>query len=125
MARKKVESEVDELELEDDFDVEEDEEAKASKKKGKGKKKAEPKGIGATQVAEALGVDPKTFRAWLRRVKDNPDSGLELDHEHKARYNFGNTISSPQAKKVMKLWTESSHERGRPKKDEEESDEDE
>lgn len=124
MARKKAE--VDELELEEDFDVEEDEEAAAaSKKKGKGKKAAAPKGVGATQVAQELGVDPKTFRAWLRRQLNAEDNPLGIDHEHKARYNFGNTISSPQAKKVMKLWKESSHEKGRPKKDEESSDEDE
>lgn len=122
MARKKAAtSEVDELELEDDFEVEEDEEAKASKKKGKGKKAAEPKGVGARQLADHIGVEAKTFRAWLRRQSDED---LGIDHEHKARYQFGNTINSPQAKKVIKLWNESSHEKGRKKK-EAESDEDE
>lgn len=114
----RAKTEVDELDLEDDFDVEEEEEVQASKKKAKTKKET---GIGARQVAEALGVDPKTFRAWLRR--QDPEA-IGFDHEHKSRYNFGKSMNSPGVKKVMKLWKESSHERGRKKK-EEESDEDE
>lgn len=120
--RKKAE--VDELEIEDDFEVEEDEEATAAKKgKGKTKAKKEDAGVGARQLAEEIGVDPKTFRAWLRRMVS--DGKIEMDHDHKSRYNFGKTINSPQAKAVIKLWKDSSHEKGRKKKEEEDSDEDE
>ncbi len=104
MARKAAE--VDELELEDDFDVEEEEEAKTKPKA----KKAAPKGVGARQIADHVGADPKTFRAWLRRKIASGD--LEIDHDQKARYNFGNTINSPTAKKVIKAWNAESHEKG-------------
>lgn len=114
-------SEVDELEIEDDFDVEEDEEETAAKKGKKKSKKAEDKGVGARQIAEELGVDAKTFRAWLRRKI--ADGSIELDHEHKSRYSFGNTINSPAAKRVMKLWNEDDHERGRKKKEADDEDE--
>lgn len=117
MAKKKA-TQVDELELEDDFEVEDEEEAAATPKS---KKKAAPKGVGARQVADHIGVDPKTFRAWLRRMLAAEE--LEMDHEHKGRYNFGNSINSPQVKKVVKLWNASSHERGRPKKDDDSEDE--
>jgi len=96
---------VDELELEDDFDVEAEAEPAA-----KAKAKA-PAGVGARQIAEQVGADPKTFRAWLRRMLANGE--LEIDHEHKGRYNFGKSLNSPAAKRVIKLWNESSHERGR------------
>ena len=99
---------VDELELEDDFDAEADEESDAAPTK---KAKA-PSGVGATQIANHVGADAKTFRAWLRRMVAS-DSIAGLEHEHKGRYNFGKTITSPLAKRVIKLWNESSHERGR------------
>ncbi len=103
---RKAASEIDELELEDDFDVEEEEEAKAKPKA----KKAAPKGVGARQMADEVGADPKTFRAWLRRKLESGD--LELEHDAKARYNFGTTINSPMAKRVIKMWNSESHEKG-------------
>ena len=103
MARKAA---VEDLELEDDFEVEEEEESKAKPKS----KKAAPKGVGARQIADEVGADPKTFRAWLRRKIAAGD--IELDHDEKARYNFGNTIGSPKAKAVIKLWNSESHEKG-------------
>ncbi len=105
---RKAATDVDDLEMEEDFDVEEEDEAPA-----KSKKKAAPKGVGASQLAAALpgDVDPKTFRAWLRRKVESGDIVME-GHEAKGRYNFGNTINSPLAKRVIKLWKSESHERG-------------
>ncbi len=106
MAPRKA-AEVDELELEEDFDVEEETEAKSKPKA----KKSAPKGVGARQMADEVGADPKTFRAWLRRKIESGD--LEMtDHEAKGRYNFGTTIGSPLAKKVIKMWNSESHEKG-------------
>jgi len=104
MARKAAD--VEDLELEDDFEVEEEDE-KPTKAKAK---KAAPKGVGASQIAAEVGADPKTFRAWLRRKIAAGD--IEMDHEEKARYNFGNAIGSPKAKAVIKLWNSESHEKG-------------
>ncbi len=105
---RKAASEIEDLEMDEDFDVEEEAESAP-----KSKAKSAPKGVGATQLAAALPgeVDPKTFRAWLRRKVEAGD--IELDnHEAKGRYNFGNTINSPLAKKVIKLWGSESHEKG-------------
>ncbi len=104
MARKAA-SEVEDLEMDEDFDVDEETESPT-----KSKAKAAPKGVGARQMAEEVGADPKTFRAWLRRQIQS--GAVEMDHDVKARYNFGNTINSPQAKKIIKLWNAESHERG-------------
>ena len=110
MARKAVE-ELDDLDLED-FDVEEEEEVKA-KKKGKGATKSDkPKGIGARQLAEHLEAEPKTFRAWLRR-KIEAGELPELDtREAKSRYDFGASLTSPVAKKIITMWNSDSHEKG-------------
>ncbi len=108
MARKAAQD-IDDLELEDDFDVDDEEETQAKPRT----KKAAPKGVGATQLAAALPgeVDPKTFRAWLRRKVAAGDIDMG-DHEAKGRYNFGNTLNSPLAKRVIKLWNSESHEKG-------------
>jgi len=103
---RKAASEIDELELEDDFEVEEEEEEKTKPKA----KKEGPKGVGARQMADEVGADAKTFRAWLRRKIESGD--IEIDHEFKGRYNFGTTINSPMAKKVIKMWGSESHEKG-------------
>jgi len=112
VARKAATDDLDALDLEDeDFEVEEDEEAKASAKGKKSSKKSEkPKGIGAREMAEHLGAEPKTFRAWLRRKQDAGD--VEMDREAKTRYDFGASLNSPTAKTVIKLWNEDSHEKG-------------
>jgi len=105
---RKAASEIEDLEMDEDFDVEEEEETPA-----KAKSKSAPKGVGASQLAAALpgDVDPKTFRAWLRRKVESGD--IELDnHEVKGRYNFGNTINSPKAKQIIKAWNSESHEKG-------------
>jgi hypothetical protein len=107
-------TDVDDLDLEEDFDdldVEE-EEKRATKKKASGK--AKPKGIGASAVAEKLGVDPKTFRAWLRRKTAAGDINV-ADHEHKQRYTWENWKDS-ELVAIMKAWNEDSHERGGAKK---------
>ncbi len=106
MARKAAE--IEDLELEDDFEVDEEEEKKAKPKS----KKAAPKGVGASQIAAEVGADPKTFRAWLRRKIASEELSVDLNHEEKARYNFGNTMGSPKAKAVIKLWNSESHEKG-------------
>ena len=109
MARKAASEEIEDLEMDEDFDVEEEDEAPAKSKA----KSSAPKGVGASQLAAALpgDVDPKTFRAWLRRKVESGD--IELDnHEVKGRYNFGNTINSPLAKKIIKAWNSESHEKG-------------
>ncbi len=105
---RKAATDVDDLEMEEDFDVEEEDEAPAKRKKA-----TAPKGVGASQLAAALpgDVDPKTFRAWLRRKVESEDIVME-GHEAKGRYNFGNTINSPLAKRIIKLWNSESHERG-------------
>lgn len=109
MARKA--DDLDDLELED-FDAEEEEEAKATKK-GKGSKKdSAPKGIGARAMAEHLEAEPKTFRAWLRRKIEAGAFPELVDREAKTRYDFGASLTSPIAKKVIKAWGEDSHERG-------------
>ena len=107
MARKAASDEIEDLEMDEDFDVEEEEETPA-----KSKAKSAPKGIGASQLAAALpgDVDPKTFRAWLRRKVEAGD--IELEHDPKGRYNFGNTINSPKAKQIIKAWNSESHEKG-------------
>ena len=100
-------TDVDDLDLDDFDDLDEEEEERAAKpKKGKSK----PKGIGASAVAEKLGVDPKTFRAWLRRKVAAGD--IEIgDHDFKARYTWANW-KSPELVAIMKAWKSDSHERG-------------
>lgn len=113
MARKADVDEFDDLDLEEDFDVEEEEETKAKKKgKSSSKKSDKPKGIGARQLAEHLEAEPKTFRAWLRRKIENGDVPQLVNRETNTRYDFGSTLNSPVAKKVIKLWTEDTHEPG-------------
>lgn len=114
MARKAADEDLDALDLEEDFEAEEEEEEKAQKKgKGKSKKDDKPKGIGAREMAEHLGAEPKTFRAWLRRLMEAGElPELADNHEHKQRYSFGSSVNSNLAKKITKLWNETSHERG-------------
>lgn len=101
------------LDLEEDFDVEEEEEAKAKKKGKSGSKKSdEPKGIGAKALAEHVGAEPKTFRAWLRRKIEAGDLPELEDREPKQRYNFGNSLNNNLCKKIQKMWDEDSHEQG-------------
>lgn len=104
MARKTAEEDLDALDLEDeDFEVEEDEETKAKGKKGS-KKDDTPKGISASQMAEHLGTDPKTFRAWLRRKLAAEELSTLDDHEHKARYDFGSSLKTNASRQVIALW---------------------
>lgn len=114
MARKAADEDLDALDLEEDFEAEEEEEEKAKKKgKGKSKKDSTPKGIGAREMAEHVGAEPKTFRAWLRRKMEAGElPELADDHEHKQRYDFGNSVNSNLGKKIKKMWDEDSHERG-------------
>lgn len=115
MARKSAtDEELDALDLEDeDFEAEEDEETKAKSKGKKGSKKDDkPKGIGAREMAEHLGAEPKTFRAWLRRKKAAGEITTLDDHEHKQRYDFGSSLNSNAARQIIKLWEEDSHEPG-------------
>ena len=89
----------------DDLDAEEEE-----KNTKKGGSKDKPKGIGATAVANKLGVEPKTFRAWLR---NNVASGKVAvkGHEFKGRYSWA-SWKDPELVALMKSWSEASHERG-------------
>lgn len=105
MARKKADP-VEDLDLEEDFeDFDEEEEAEA-KPKRRGKKAAAkeetPKGIGAREMAEFLEVEPKTFRAWIRRKLEAGELDLG-DREAKQRYNFGEDFDSPEAQAVIQL----------------------
>jgi hypothetical protein len=102
----------DDLELEEDFDDldSEEETKKAKTPRGKGTAKAKPKGIGASAVAEKLGANPKTFRAWLRRKVSSGDLKV-ADREAKARYTWTNW-KDPELVAVMKAWGQDSHERG-------------
>jgi hypothetical protein len=115
LARKAADTEFEDLDLEDeDFDVEEEEETKA-KKKGKGassKQSDKPKGIGATALAEHLGAEPKTFRAWLRRQVEAGKFPELSNREAKSRYDFGASVNSPTAQKIIKAWNSESHEKG-------------
>lgn len=100
---------IDDLDLEDfdDLDVEEEEKQATKKSKGKASK---PKGIGASAVAEKMGADAKTFRAWLRRKIAAGDIEVE-GHEFKARYTWPNW-KDPELVAIMKAWKEDPHERG-------------
>lgn len=113
MARKAEIDDLD-LDLEEDFEADEEEESKAKRKgKGSGSKKSDvPKGIGARAMAEHLEAEPKTFRAWLRRIIEAGELPELGGREAKTRYDFGSSLNSPVAKKVAKLWSEASHERG-------------
>lgn len=115
-------SKVDDLDLDEDFDdLDEEAEANAPKKKSKAKKAT---GIGATAVAEKLGANPKTFRAWLRRrveatPKEEPWSAL-ADREPRSRYSWPKW-SDANLRAIMKAWKEDDHTRGgRRKSDDEE-----
>lgn len=103
MARKN--SPVEDLDLEEDFeDFDEDEEAEAKprKRSKKAEKADEPKGIGAREMAEYLEMEPKTFRAWLRRKVENEEIDFG-EREAKQRYNFGADFDSPEAQAVIQL----------------------
>ncbi len=102
-------TDVDDLDL-DDFDDLDDEEEERSAPRKKASKKEKPKGIGASAVAEKLGADPKTFRAWLRRKVASGDLEIE-DHDHKSRYTWKNW-KNPELVAIMKAWKEDPHERG-------------
>lgn len=108
MARKKVD-EVDDLDLEDfeeDFDEEEEKEAAPKRKrKAKAKKEEKPKGLGAREMAEYLEVEPKTFRAWLRRKIEEDEISFD-ERDPKQRYDFGDDFDSPQAQAVINLYHE-------------------
>jgi hypothetical protein len=114
MARKAAVDPVEDLDLEDFDDVDEETEAKASKGKGKSKSKkaAEPRGLGAREVAEHLGAEPKTFRAWLRRKVASGDVVIPGGHDAKTRYDFGASFDTPLVKQIGELWNSESHERG-------------
>lgn len=102
-------TEVDDLDLDDFDDLDEEEEEKSAPRK-KASKKEKPKGIGASAVAEKMGADPKTFRAWLRRKVASGDLEIE-GHEHKSRYTWKNW-KDPELVAVMTAWKEDPHERG-------------
>lgn len=104
----------DDLDLDEDFDdLDEEEETKKAKTK-KASAKSKPKGIGASAVAEKLGANPKTFRAWLRRKAASGDLKL-AERETKARYTWA-TWKDPELARIMKAWKEDSHEKGGGKK---------
>ena len=104
----------DDLDLDEDFDdLDEEEETKKAKTK-KASAKSKPKGIGASAVAEKLGANPKTFRAWLRRKVANGDIKVS-DHETKARYTWTNW-KDPELVAIMAAWKADSHEKGGGKK---------
>lgn len=110
-------------EVEEDFDdLDEEEEERAPKPKSS-KTKKEPVGIGAKQLAEKLGANAKTFRAWLRRKVAAGDFPELSDREERSRYSWG-SFKDPSLLAIMKAWKEDDHTRGgRKKKDEEEEEE--
>jgi hypothetical protein len=100
---------VEDLELEDfEDEVYEDDEEEAEAtptKKGKPRKAAaESNGISASALAERLGLEPKTFRAWLRAQVEQ--GKLESSHEKKARYDFGETWSDPRIVAIITRYEE-------------------
>ncbi len=115
-------SDVDDLDLEEDFD-DLDAEEEAAAPKPKAAKKAS--GIGAKAVADKLGANDKTFRAWLRRKveasaqseEDDAFSHL-VDREARSRYSWPKW-SDPDLKGIMKAWKEDDHTRGGRRKSEE------
>ncbi len=102
-------SDIDDL---DDFD-DLDEEAEENAPKPAAKKKAS--GIGASAVAEKLGANAKTFRAWLRRKVENSEEGDVFAHlanrEARSRYSWPKW-SDPDLKAIMKAWKDDDHTRG-------------
>lgn len=109
-------ADIDDLDLEDLDDLEEEEEERAPKAKAKRSPGTKEKpGIGATAVAEKLGAEPKTFRAWLRRKLEAGE--IEMPHEHKQRYSFKNW-KDPVLVKIMALYKADEHKpRGRKPKE--------
>ena len=111
-------AEVDEIEDDEFEDLSEEEETTPKRKSSKkaassSRAKAEPaKGIGARQIAERLGCEPKTFRSWLRRQVAEGNVDLNGDREGKERYNFGESWNNPLIQEVMELWKSSNHEKG-------------
>ncbi len=97
---------LDELEEFDDLDEEEEERAAPKKKAA-----AKPTGIGARAVAEKLGADPKTFRAWLRRKVDAGEFKELADREPRSRYNWKNW-KDPSLVAIMKAWKTDDHTKG-------------
>jgi len=114
MARSKAEPlDIEELEeLEDLEDLDEVEEEvrpkKASKKKGEA-----PVGITANMVADRLGTNGKTFRAWLRR-KVEAGEGMFAEYaerEPRSRWVWPKW-SDESLIALMKAWGEDDHTRG-------------
>lgn len=101
---------VEDLELEDfedevyEDDEEEAVEVAASKKAKPRKAAAESNGIGASALAERLGLEPKTFRAWLRSQSEQ--GKIDLPHEKKARYDFGEDWNDPQIVAIITRYEE-------------------
>lgn len=123
MARKRAQVEVEEEDFDDedleDLDEPVDDEDEAPKRRSKAGKKGpaktakddKPKGIGARQIADRLGVDGKTFRAWLRRQVAAGE--LEMNgRAEKERYDFGPDWSAPLVQRILKQWESVSHEKG-------------
>jgi len=103
-------ADIDDLDLADLDDLDEEEEEKASPKKKARAKAKKPTGIGAAAVAEKLGTDGKTFRAWLRRKMES-GAIKPNGHEPKARYSWA-TWQDPHLVTIMKAWKEDDHTRG-------------
>ena len=98
------------LDFEEFDDLDEAEETTKKKATSKSKKAAKPKGIGASAVAEKLGCNPKTFRAWLRRKVEAGDVTV-TGHDVKARYTWPNW-KDPELVAIMKAYKTDPHERG-------------
>ena len=92
--------EFDDLDMDDLDDLDEEVEEQAAPAKAKAKKAS---GLGAAAVAAKLDVDPKTFRAWLRKAI--ADGVVEFDHDAKARYQWKNW-RDPQLLKVIAAFKE-------------------
>ena len=96
----------------DDLDDLEQEEAARAPSKGRKAKAEKPAGVSASSLAAAVGADPKTFRAWLRRQVENGVFPELANREGRERYNFGSSMTSPLVKSIQKTWSEQSHEKG-------------
>ena len=96
------------LDIEDFDDLDEEEEERKSATKPR--KAEKPTGIGASAVADKLGANAKTFRAWLRRAVENGDVTV-TEHEAKQRYSWANW-KDPELIAIMKAYKAANHDRG-------------
>jgi hypothetical protein len=113
MAKTRKTEPVDIEDLEDEVEDLDEAEEEAKPKKASRKKGDAPVGITANMVAERLGTNGKTFRAWLRRKVEAGEGIFEVfaEREPRSRWVFPKW-SDETLIALMKAWGEDDHTRG-------------